>query len=136
MPWVTIPVFYWLHPDPYPPITGASEPDLAATYRQNITLLISAAWRFADDTDQVTSSVRALRRDEYHSHRRELFLVHDLLGNLFQARAYCGPQFTGLYLQPVSLLTATLPDWLHRKSRYKRNDSKKPRPERGFCCTK
>ena len=85
-----------VRPDLHPPITGASEPDLAAAHRQNISALIRAARRFADDTDQIPSYVRALRRNEFHSYKHEFFLTPNLLGNPFQARAYGGSQFAGL----------------------------------------
>ena len=89
-PWMTqltaLPVF-----DLRPPITDVSAPDLVAAQRQNISALIRAAWRFADDADQIPSSVRALHRNKFHSHGCELSLVPGLLGDAFQARAYGGP---------------------------------------------
>jgi hypothetical protein len=42
------------------PIIDAPAPDLEAGHRQNISALVCAEWRFADDTDEILSSVRAL----------------------------------------------------------------------------
>jgi hypothetical protein len=65
------------------PITDASAPDLEAGHRQNISALLRAEWRFADDADQILFSVRALHGNEFHSNRCKFYIVPALLGYAF-----------------------------------------------------
>jgi hypothetical protein len=65
------------------PITDAPAPDPEARHRQNISALVRAEWRFADDTDQILSSVWALHGNELHFNRRKFYIVAGLLGYAF-----------------------------------------------------